>query len=44
MMGDLTHILQILDSGSDVAIIFFGWAIWRIERRVFTIETKLTGE
>jgi hypothetical protein len=43
-MGDLTAIFEILGGGADVAIILFGYALFKIERRIFKIETKIFNE
>lgn len=41
---ELETLLQILSGGSDLALIAIAYAIWKIERRVFIIETKLGAE
>lgn len=38
---DFQLIQDILNSGSDAAMIMFAWAIWKVERRVFRLEFRL---
>ena len=40
-MQEAVTIWQLLQGGSDIAIIAFAWAIWRLERRVYQVEFKL---
>jgi hypothetical protein len=35
---DFTLIAQVLDGGSDMALIFIAWSIWRLDRRVLKLE------
>ena len=42
-MDDFQAIAQILSSGGDVATAFIAWAIWRLDRRVLTLELKGTN-
>lgn len=40
-MTELLAIIQIVQSGADVALCIIAYAIFRIERRVFRIETLI---
>lgn len=41
---DLSALLEILSGGADAALIAIAFAIWRLDRRVLKLETKLEGK
>lgn len=42
-MSEIDILIQAIESGADVALVVISYAIWRIERRVLTLELLMKG-
>lgn len=41
-MADLMTLMEVIETGADIALIAIAYSLWKLDRRVLTLETIIT--